>query len=429
MSLAHVFPDANILLHFPAFDGLDWCELCRSDDVVIHLTQPLLKELNRVKDTGHSKTVRKRAATIQRRLKELLRAEGTTAKITPNVTVVLEALSPVTSDFPELNPSVADDVLLAAVLTFCKTSGLLAKLVTDDDGFALMVKAAKWSIEVIEPLEAARLPAELDPEDKEREALRKRVAKIENATPSLRLAFTDGKTTFHLPKPVADSEADIAQQMFDLRHEHRKLDDPKNPKSGGGLLLGRFAPMNTRLSDMMSNDPKEVARYNEELEAFFESYELALRANFAIDARKTAISLQVENSGSAPANDALVEMHFPNGFRLIRTHNIAALYEALPEAPLLPGHVRGFGHLLPSIARNFTSATAGNPNSPTLHIRETNSYDVRWRMPKLRQGYVSTIDTMVLVFDDAPFSFQIDYTIVADNLPETAKGEIHIIAA
>lgn len=429
MNATHVFPDVNVLLHFPAFDGLDWCALCDAEEVIIHLTQPLLSELNRVKDTGHNKPVRKRAASVQRRLKELLRTEGSTAKLSKGLTVVLESLSPSASEFPDLNPAVADDVLLAAVLVFCRSSGLPAKLVTDDDGFALMVKASKWNIEVIEPPDSERLPAEPDPEAKEREELRKKVAKIESALPRPVVTFADGKTIFHLSKSETDGEA-VVKEMSDLRREHRKLDDPKAPKSVRGFSLGRMLEMKASFADIMNNDPAEVERYNRELDEFFARYELALRANLAIDARKCEIRLQVENTGSAPACDVLVELHFPNGFNLIEANCISGLYEELPDPPCKPGHARGIGHLLGDIGRDYSRIRAApNPNAPTLQIRETNSYNVRWRVPKLRQGYVVEIEPMALIFDNAQFSFQIDYSIVADNLPEAACGELHVVAA
>jgi hypothetical protein len=68
-----------------------------------------------------------------------------------------------------------------------------------------------------------------------------------------------------------------------------------------------------------------------------------------------------------------------------------------------------------------------NSSSPSLSIRETNSYEVAWQIPKLRQEFVSSIDPIVLLYDDEPFSFSIDYRMVADNLPESVSGKLHVI--
>src|SRR5713101_1668876 len=169
---AHTFPDANIVLHFPAFDGFDWCGMCQSDEVIIHVTQPLLGELNKVKELGATKSVRKRAATVQRRLTQLLDAHGVTTQLTPSIKIVLEDKSTDLRHYTELNPSISDDVLVATVLDFCGRTKESAALVTDDNGLALMVKAAKWELKVLRPPQSARLPDEPDEDKKEIEQLR-----------------------------------------------------------------------------------------------------------------------------------------------------------------------------------------------------------------------------------------------------------------
>lgn len=322
MSESHIFPDVNVLLHFPAFDGLDWCSFCKAKSVVIHLTQPLFSELNKVKDTGHSKSVRKRAGSVQRRLKDLLKSDGLSMNINPNVTLLMEARSPRIADYPELNSAVADDLLVAAILSFCRETGMTAKLATDDDGFALMVKAAQWDIEVIEPPLASRLPPEADAADKEKEELRRRLIKVESARPLLKLTFVDDKTTLHIAKTEIDIEASVASNLNDLHAKHQKLEDPRSPKRNEKLTLGRLAMLNISIEDMARNDPKEVARYNEELDEFFAAYEQTFRENLAIEARKLEVQLQVHNAGAVPAKDVLVEMHFPDGFRLFGKKNI-----------------------------------------------------------------------------------------------------------
>ena len=71
-----------------------------------------------------------------------------------------------------------------------------------------------------------------------------------------------------------------------------------------------------------------------------------------------------------------------------------------------------------------TSALPG----PSLSIRRTNSYDVKFTHPKLKHGHVATLGEFALTFDSAPFSFHVEYSAVADNVPEILEGKLHFVA-
>jgi hypothetical protein len=129
-----------------------------------------------------------------------------------------------------------------------------------------------------------------------------------------------------------------------------------------------------------------------------------------------------------PAKDVLVDMHFPDGFTVIEKGKPMKIFRDMPDPPLLPGHVRGLRNPQ-SWMKNFPLIAPHNPNAPSLTIRKTNSYEVRWHVPtKLRQGYISEVDPVYILFDAEPFSFHIDYSVVADNLPETVTGQLHVVA-
>jgi predicted ribonuclease YlaK len=121
-SLKYVYPDTNVLLHFPAFDGLDWRSLCDADQVVIRIAQPVLAELNTIKDGGRSRTkaIRKRAETVLRRLKTLLREQGTETNLTANVRLVMEPHSAPIALEAGLQPTAPDDMLISQIISFKK---------------------------------------------------------------------------------------------------------------------------------------------------------------------------------------------------------------------------------------------------------------------------------------------------------------------
>jgi hypothetical protein len=421
----HTFPDTNIVLHFPALDGLDWCGICQSDEVVIHVTQPLLVELNKVKETGGTKSVRKRAASVQRRLTQLLDTQGVSAEIRADTSVVFEESSPDLQHYPELNANISDDVLVAAILDFSARTGNTATLVTDDNGLALMVKAAKWKLKVVRPPQSARLLEEPDEDKKENEQLRHRIALLESAAPAPKLLFSNSSKVLNVDLS-GDIELTLKTALAKEKEKYRPLPEPADPKPVGRLTVARLATMNDSYARLMQNDPVEVKKYNDALEEYFAAFEKAKKTNLQIKRRLIQIDLQVENTGMAPARDVLVDMHFPDGFTVLEKGESKEIFQDMPDAPVLPGHVRGFRDPMQSWMTNFPMPH--NPNSPSLAIRKTNSYEVRWHVPtKLRQGYISEIDPIRILFDNAPFSFHIDYSIVADNLVDTVKGQLHVV--
>ena len=427
MNEVHVFPDVNVLLHFPAFDGLDWKTMCNASSVVIHITQPLLTELNKVKDTGTTKRVRKRAAAVQKQIKEFLAADGLSKEIKPGIRVMLESRSPKTSEFPSLNPAVSDDILIASLLTFCNETNNEAILATDDDGLALIIKARESNIRVVEPPENARLAAELDSDEKENIEIRRRLSKFENARPKLDITFTTGDDALHITYPKASSDKEISQAIAKLRREHPRLQNPRDPLDYRQMALARIIASYQGSSGTL-DDPEAIASYNSELEGFFTDYETVYRANKLVEARMFELNIQIGNIGAVPAEDVLVNLHFPNGFKLFERDDDPEFLTDLPNPPRRPGDKRGDLHQIYNMANiGLDKIHALNSSSPSLSIRETNSYEVAWQIPKLRQEFVSSIDPIVLLYDDEPFSFSIDYRMVADNLPESVSGKLHVI--
>ena len=119
-SVKSVYPDTNVLLHFAVFDGFDWRALCGGASVVIRIAQPVLSELNAIKDTGRTKAIRKRAQTVLRQLKTLLREQGLEAELAPGVNLLLEARTVAVDTESGLNPNVPDDALISQILAFRK---------------------------------------------------------------------------------------------------------------------------------------------------------------------------------------------------------------------------------------------------------------------------------------------------------------------
>jgi hypothetical protein len=149
------------------------------------------------------------------------------------------------------------------------------------------------------------------------------------------------------------------------------------------------------------------------------------------------LDLIIINEGSYPAEDVLIDMHFPDGFRLINEGQLPKTPTA-PDAPERPKTeleriTQGFR--MPDIypMRDIRSlADVGTPtprNVSSPAIRRTNSFDVRVHVTKINHGFAAPIDPLFIIFDtiEGARSFQIEYEIHAANLIEPAQGPLHVI--
>lgn len=150
--------------------------------------------------------------------------------------------------------------------------------------------------------------------------------------------------------------------------------------------------------------------------------------------RTISIRIALFNAGTPPANDIDVFLHFPDGFTLLRK-------DALPRRPKPPmpprkplGLMDMMRHVdispepplllppsphLPVAPRNISAAT----------IRKTNSYDVSYRVRKLKQHMNAPCDRLFACFDkvEEMKSFEIGYCVNAANVPVEINGSLNIV--
>jgi hypothetical protein len=424
----HVFPDANIFLHFPALDGFDWLTVCEVKAVVLHITYPVLVELNRVKDGGqHTKNVRKRAATAQRRLTEIFGRSGMHSELAQGISILFESKTAKVPSDQGLNPEVQDDGFVAQVLEFRKSTKEDCVLITDDSGLGLMVKAANWGIRVVRPDDSLRLPDETDPIDKENKELRRRLLHLEGAQPDLKLTFVDGQPTLRHMVDLSSVEQNVEADLEKLKAEHPvlPLSAAHQSPDTSGMSLGMLVRINREHLAEPKPSAGRIRMYNEKLEPFFQLSESIMRSNYIALARAVRIDLELHNAGPIAATDVRVKIHFPSGFKLLEADDIASALAPLPEPPCYPGEHRGY--LDRFSFSELVAAPITDIRASGLSIEETNSYDVTWNESKLRQQDRVPVKPMVALFVNAPFSFDIDYQLVAENLVGLARGTLHVI--
>lgn len=409
-SEAHLFLDTNVLIHYPALDGLDWSAVVGVNSIaVLHICEPVLEEIAKKKDMGETKRLRKRCDRLVKRISELLDHDEPVT-LSNGIRIVIDATSPNMEVFPELNSRSADDRLLACALSFARSTGLQPLIVTADVSLALRAKLKGLHLQNLTLSEAERLTVQSDPEEAEKRELQQQVKMLTAAQPKLTLQFDKGGTVLQLEqRPPRD---DLLQDMFEK--EKAKFPFAVMPETVPGAVSLEFLSQ------------QEVNVFNAELTEYFQEYEQWLEQVRQIIDRSHDIVVLVSNTGSSPAFGAHVRLRFPDGLNLVEKEEFEDL---LPEHPSPPEKPRDWltriGDFRLPITRPHFPITPILA-SENMSIRKTNSFDVDWEAKKIRQGETKSLSEMVLVYDDKPFSFEIPFEMVADNLPNAVTGALHV---
>jgi len=69
------------------------------------------------------------------------------------------------------------------------------------------------------------------------------------------------------------------------------------------------------------------------------------------------------------------------------------------------------------------------PNVSTLNIKPMNSYNVDFHIQRIKHKLQESAEPLYIVFDsfESAQSFQIDYRILAANVPNEVVGKLHVI--
>jgi hypothetical protein len=195
-------------------------------------------------------------------------------------------------------------------------------------------------------------------------------------------------------------------------------------------------------SDIPEILPAEISNYNKKLDEFYESFQQYLEEYISwldVRCRVFLLEMSIFNSGTCPAEDVDVFMHFPDGFVLCKLFDLPDKPKEPQPPPQLVPRIRkdrlSFAMpslavpTLPQISSLINSQNRTPPNISSPDIRRSNSYDVRLHVRKLKQNTLEDFDPMIIVFDslDQISSFQIDYQLVAANIPTAVTGKLHVI--
>jgi hypothetical protein len=430
-------------LHYRSFDEIDWLEILNVDRVEICLTSIVIQELDKHKYSSSSK-LRDKASKVIKKLHKMADFALKT-NLKPNIDLYFE-VSNKSPDFLGLglDPNSQDDRLLASILLFRSENPEKSPILVAAD-LGLRLKAKYHQIETICLPDELKLVAELDQTEKRIKELEREVLELQRRIPKLELCFTDRADRLTYKVESFSSQNIDVNTVVQNRIEQLKQEYPKMLEEQSNSQFSNPSAMT--IGEMYGSDipeilPAEISNYNIKLDEFYESFQQYLKGYIAwLDVRCRVFLLEISifNSGTCPAEDVDVFMHFPDGFVLRKLSGLPDKPKE-PQPPLQPVPRTRKDRLsfamppltvptLPQISSLINSQNRTPPNISSPDIRRSNSYDVKLHILKLKQNTLEDFDPMIIVFDslDQISSFQIDYQLVAANVPTAVTGKLHVI--
>jgi hypothetical protein len=341
-----------------------------------------------------------------------------------------------------LSREVQDDQLMASMIAYqLDNAEDEILLVTSDAGLLLMAKAKRQRVGALQCPDHLKLSEQLDPEQVQLREMEAELNKLRNRLPKLDLEFesSDKRIGFKLDSVAEITPTEIQQSIEEVKRKYPKREvllPEQRAENIGGLNLSELLAAQNPLGTISQED---IVKYNEALDKYYERYEKYLndkRAFEMVQARLIRIDIQLVNTGTAPAEDIDISMHFPNGFTLLSAGKI-------PEPPTKPNPpsrlksameimMEGIGHPMADyyhlLRPNMPHIEApSNVSAPS--IKRTSSYNVGVHVARIKHLSPESLDPLFIVFDsfESASSFHIDYGILTASLPEKVSDKLHVV--
>lgn len=442
MAHLYVVVDTNMFLHYIGLDQIAWRELFPGQKVILLICPPVIRELNKHKDSPRTPKLRDRATSALHKIDAW--SDLSSPVVLKDSAEVHFRIYDSKINFADFNlvRDLADDHLVATLIELkSEMSSSSIVLLTKDTGLKLKARAHGFS--TVSLPDNALLPEEVLPSEKRIRDLENQIRELQNARPKLRLAFVDGNSNFNLCfRGTSElSESDITSRMIEIKKKYPKMVEqttkvdvaPTYPELKGllfnaGLEFGKVTP-------------ERISEYNQSLDDFFTEYEQFLNelADFyAWERRTAALEIVLFNEGTCPADDIDIFLHFPDGFELFEEDQYLKTPEK-PKAPRKPKSaleelrspfsLSSINNLYAAPNINLMRHIAAPSNVSGPKIKRTNSYDVGVKIKRAKHGIREKLDVMYLTFESPSTTrgFTIDYAIHASNLPQHATGSLNVI--
>jgi hypothetical protein len=430
-----VFLDTMVYLHYSSPDETDLPRILDRSQIILVVPRITVRELDKHKSTHPSSKIKDRARRI---LQLIERWAGGATTVRTGVEFRYYGAAPLFSYSDlGLDPQWSDDVLIATIMQYKSDyPSEEVLLISQDTGPRLT--ASQHGIAVYQLSEDLRLQTEPDPVELENRELKKTIERLQRALPQLTVFFKGSEppqsyAKYSLPKPSELTAELVTAQINQLRAKHPKINPPNRDSIDDGSVQVQLIRAIVGSSDLYQIPSEEYERYNSEIEQFYGNYEQYLHNMREYDARnKRTISftIQIANTGTAPAEDVDASILFPNGFVLAKKRPSRE-----PEKPALPVAPQS---KMQQLAENMNRSLASYISPPitphfavptSFSLRRTNSYEVTDRFERIKHGFTASLPKLYLTFEsyENACSFSCKYVLSSGNLPSSIEGELNFV--
>ncbi len=405
-----IFLDTNVLLHY-AFEGADWEAIVGKSVDRILICWVNLHELDRIKDTHPNSRRRDRARRVLRLIEE---AQAADTDLGSGSALGFYSAQP-SIDFAslELDPTHPDHRLVATALHYQNTEGADVALVTHD--VTPRIAASLVGLRAFDIPADLQLPASEDPQAQEVRRLRSELERERARRPDLTVDFCGevmaeidwSLEPVQIPAPVLDEVVALQAEKYPLpSRRYRNMDRALIPPDA-------------------EQEERRIARYLNQVRDWLDALNMYMRDN----AHRQPLKFQIRNDGTAPATDVALDLSFPLGVCL----KTKASVPDPPRPPRVP--VSTPADLSPNLQRTMASMLpygtwiAGSNVSPVSVGKDASgSWRAGVRFKKLTQQRGQATDPIWIEFDgEEAHSFQIEATIIADELTTELKQDLHVV--
>ena len=429
-----VFPDTNLFLHYRPVNEIDWCALVKARPVEVKIAPVVPHELEEQRVLHQLRKIRDRAGTAIKLLQTYLQKSQVRDGVT--LQFLVNEPTPEYAAARNLNLVLADDRLIGAYLLYREANPDVRCIVVTND-LPLTIRLTQRQIEFISLDESLLLPSDPDRLEKKNRQLEGELLRYKSREPDLAIKFEDEENyvRFRLSSPTntPDPEPDIQAKLAAAKEKCKPVElapqlqpvDPNDPFAGIAEQIRQITTGFQIVGREFYED------YNRRVEKYYRDYEKYLRdaARFkTLPTSTITLNLILHNSGTCPAEDIHILLHFPDGFLVYDGRRPPKP----PEEPAVPSKEIS---LMPSFAGFSGLSLADITRMPSLpdptlpKIRKTKSYEVTFQFEKLQHGFIRRLRTLYVLFDSVATaaSFSIDYTIHAGNMIDKCTAQLGVI--
>lgn len=440
-----VFIDTNIFLHYKFFTDINWMEVLIANEILIVIPPIVMREIEKHKFNNKDQIIKKRSEKISARFAKIFKLNE---EIRPDVKMLFEAHEP-DEEFSafRLSRETQDDHLIASMLLY-KRENPEEEVVLVTNDLPLQVKIAPFNVEIYDLPESLQLPPESDPNEKKVKALERQIRELTHRIPNPKLVFGNGqkKLEFQIPngKNIVFLATERAERIEEIKKKYPKMEILNNPDEiPYSIDNSEHLFINVNLNAIDQPHPRDIEKYNNELDLFYNSYEeylTKLDKATELNSRKMELDFQIINEGTASTEEMTVFIKIPIDQQIITSEKMFK-FPKKPNPPEKP-KPRQFDLIdfIDPFSRNqdrfLITPNKSSGYSEVPNIRKNNFtqdnffYHVSFKIRKAIQGlsYSCPYD-IFLVFNtlEEAKSFQIKYSIVAANLPQTVNGTLNIV--